>query len=144
MDKSEALERARLVEISVLPSGEVVIPLTGRGSISDPLPPGFNFEAHLQRQHDFSVRTFGPAFRPKGIVDHIRRELAEIEADPEDLSEWIDVVILGLDGALKGGHTPAEIVDALVAKQTRNEARTWPDWRTADPDKAIEHVREGA
>lgn len=22
------------------------------------------------------------------------------------------------------------------------EQRTWPDWRTADPDKAIEHVRE--
>ena len=30
---------------------------------------------------------------------------------------------------------------AIKAKQARNEARTWPDWRTASPDKAIEHDR---
>lgn len=34
-----------------------------------------------------------------------------------------------------------EIVAALGAKQARNEARAWPDWRTAPPDRAIEHVR---
>ncbi|MGH6882853.1 MAG: dATP/dGTP pyrophosphohydrolase domain-containing protein [Hypericibacter sp.] len=33
-------------------------------------------------------------------------------------------------------------MDAVVAKQAVNEQRSWPDWRTADPDKAIEHVRE--
>ena len=32
-------------------------------------------------------------------------------------------------------------VHAIMAKQARNEARVWPDWRTADPDKAIEHDR---
>ena len=30
---------------------------------------------------------------------------------------------------------------AIVAKQARNEARTWPDWRTAPLDRAIEHDR---
>lgn len=55
--------------------------------------------------------------------------------------KWIDVVILALDGAWRTGATPAQIIDALVAKQTKNEARTWPDWRTAPADKAIEHVR---
>ena len=29
----------------------------------------------------------------------------------------------------------------MTAKQVKNEARTWPDWRTADPNKAIEHDR---
>lgn len=29
----------------------------------------------------------------------------------------------------------------IVAKQTKNEGRTWPDWRSAAPGKAIEHVR---
>ena len=31
----------------------------------------------------------------------------------------------------------------IERKQTENEKRDWPDWRTADPDKAIEHIREG-
>jgi hypothetical protein len=30
---------------------------------------------------------------------------------------------------------------ALKAKQTKNENREWPDWRTAAPGKAIEHIR---
>lgn len=76
-----------------------------------------------------------------GVVDHIRRELKEIEAAPTDLSEWVDVVILALDGAWRSGATPAQITAAIVAKQAKNEGRTWPDWRTADPDKAIEHDR---
>lgn len=101
----------------------------------------FDFEAHLHRQREWSERTFGPGPRAKGVVDHIRKELAEIEADPGDLNEWIDVVILALDGAWRSGAMPREIISALVAKQTRNEGRVWPDWRTADPDKAIEHDR---
>ena len=78
-----------------------------------------------------------------GVVDHIRKELREIEAEPGDLKEWIDVAILALDGAWRSGASPAEILAALVAKQDKNEARTWPGWRGADPDKAIEHDRTG-
>lgn len=102
---------------------------------------GFSFEQHLHRQREFSERTFGPGPRAAGVIDHIRKELREIEEAPGDLAEWIDVVILALDGAWRTGATPAQIIDALVAKQTKNEARTWPDWRTAPADKAIEHVR---
>ncbi|MGE7139179.1 dATP/dGTP pyrophosphohydrolase domain-containing protein, partial [Luteibacter sp. NPDC031894] len=101
----------------------------------------FNFAAHLQRQRDWSGKTFGPGSRSQGVVDHIRKELKEIEADPGDLKEWIDVVILALDGAWRSGAQPQEIIDALVSKQTKNEGRVWPDWRTADPNKAIEHDR---
>jgi hypothetical protein len=97
--------------------------------------------AHLIRQREFSERTFGPGSRTKGVIDHIRKELLEIEADPADLGEWVDVIILALDGAWRAGHEAQDILDAIVAKQTRNEARTWPDWRTADRDKAIEHDR---
>jgi hypothetical protein len=102
----------------------------------------FDLVAHLHRQRDFSERTFGPGDRAKGVVDHIRKELIEIEADPKDLSEWIDVVLLALDGAWRQGYTPEQIACALEAKQTKNEGRQWPDWRTAEPGKAIEHVRE--
>lgn len=103
----------------------------------------FSFEQHLQRQRDFSERTFGPGPRAAGVVDHIRKELREIEENPGDLAEWIDVVILALDGAWRTGATAAQIIDALVAKQAKNEARSWPDWRTAPAGQAIEHDRTG-
>jgi hypothetical protein len=102
----------------------------------------FDMIAHLRRQHEFSERTFGSGPRIKGVVDHIRKETQEVLDGGGELAEWIDVVILALDGAWRSGATPEEIVAALVAKQTRNESRQWPDWRNAPADKAIEHVRE--
>jgi len=110
-------------------------------SLASAEPVAFDFTSHLSRQAEWSARTFGPGSRAAGVVDHIRKELTEIEADPGDLKEWIDVVILALDGAWRSGATPAEIVAALAAKQQKNEGRSWPDWRTADPSKAIEHDR---
>ena len=101
----------------------------------------FDMVAHLHRQSKWSEQTFGAGDRTQGVIDHIRKELVEIEAEPSDISEWIDVVILALDGAWRSGATPEQIVTALVAKQTKNESRKWPDWRTADPNKAIEHDR---
>lgn len=101
----------------------------------------FNFQEHLYRQRNWSEQTFGPGPRPEGIVDHIIKELHEILAAPGDVSEWIDVVILALDGAWRAGYSPEEIIAALIAKQTKNEKRKWPDWRTAEPGKAIEHDR---
>lgn len=101
----------------------------------------FDMRAHLQRQREWSERTFGPGPRAAGVVDHIRKELSEIEADPADLAEWVDVVILALDGAWRAGFSPDEIIAQITAKQTKNENRVWPDWRTMPLDKAIEHDR---
>lgn len=106
-------------------------------------PTTFDLIQHLLRQIKFSEKAFGHGVRTAGVIDHIRKELREIEAAPHDLSEWIDVVILACDGAWRSGHTPEQIVAALDAKLTKNEARTWPDWHTADPNKAIEHDRSG-
>lgn len=96
---------------------------------------------HLARQRAFSERTFGPGRRTAGVIAHIKKELAEIEKDPDDLMEWIDVAILAFDGAWRTGAEPQEIIDTLIAKQTKNEAREWPDWRTMSEDQPIEHVR---
>lgn len=97
---------------------------------------------HLKLQREFSKKTFGPGPRTKGVTDHIRKELIEIEAEPYDLEEWIDVVLLALDGAWRAGYKPEQIAYMLADKLNRNMERQWPDWRTADPDKAIEHVRD--
>lgn len=100
-----------------------------------------NLEKHLERQIEFSKKTFGPGPRTFGVIDHIRKELKEIEADPSDVEEWIDVVMLALDGAWRAGYTPKQIVEAIESKQTKNEGRNWPDWKTMPTDKAIEHKR---
>lgn len=102
----------------------------------------FDLVSHLRNQKHFSENTFGPGMRTKGVVDHIRKELVEIEKEPNDLMEWVDVILLALDGAWRTGATPEEIASAISAKQNRNQERKWPDWRTSDPDKAIEHVKE--
>ncbi len=105
-------------------------------------PFDYDLVAHLDRQRAFSVKAFGPGARAEGISDHIRKELAEVAAAPEDLSEWIDIVLLGFDGAWRAGHSSVAIAGALAGKLAKNERRDWPDWRTADPNKAIEHNRE--
>ena len=97
--------------------------------------------AHFERQRKWSAETFGPGARTLGVLDHIRKELHEIEADPTDLNEWVDVMILAADGALRAGAEPQDIIDTWKAKQAINEARTWPDWRTMREDRAIEHIR---
>lgn len=101
----------------------------------------FDLIPYLRRQKLFSARAFGPGDRAKGIVDHIRKELIEVEEAPGDLKEWIDVVTLALDGAWRAGYSPEQICGQLDRTLTRNENREWPDWRTMPPDKAIEHVR---
>jgi hypothetical protein len=102
-----------------------------------------NIVKHLERQAVWSNRTFGPGKRLHSITEHIIKEVAEIRESDGDITEWIDVVILGLDGAWRTGATPQEVIDALVAKQTKNEGRKWPDWREVDPDKAMEHEKFG-
>lgn len=108
------------------------------------LPPVFDLAAHLRRQIEFSLRTFGPGERTAGVCDHIRKELDEVLDSGGSLAEWTDVIILAFNGAMRSGATPEQIIGSIVAKQTKNEGRRWPDWRTADPTKAIEHVREAA
>lgn len=101
---------------------------------------GFDLIAHLHRQREFSLRTFGPGERTAGNLAHIRKELVEIESKPYDLTEWIDVVLLALDGALRHGGTPESIATTLHAKQSKNMTRTWPDWRTVPEGEPICHV----
>lgn len=106
---------------------------------------------HLLRQMAFSRASFGPGARTAGVIDHIRKELVEVEESGGASSEWVDVVILALDGLWRSlreenpEYVPDAIarvaVDRIVYKQGKNEMRNWPDWRTADPNKAIEHVK---
>ena len=117
--------------------------------------------AHLTRQAVFSRGTFGPGPRTNGVLDHMEKEIAEVRKElnfvlsDSDLSgvakEQVDLVILALDGLIRSVWAMYPVQDSefvakeswamITEKQAKNELRDWPDWRTADPNKAIEHVR---
>jgi hypothetical protein len=96
---------------------------------------------YLKRQEEWSTRTFGHAVRTKGICQHIRKELLEIEAAPHDLIEWVDVIILAMDGYWRAGGDPLHLMDLLQMKQDRNFARRWP-YPPPPEDQASEHIAE--
>ena len=91
----------------------------------------------------WSRRTFGDNRNPAGILDHIRKELREIASKPDDVFEWVDVILLAMDGAARfAGADGLHIAGAIIAKHLANCERTWPTG--GDPDHAVEHVRGDA
>ena len=84
-----------------------------------------DLQAYIRKQSEWSVKTFGGGLRTKGLIEHIVEELGEIEENPGDVFEWVDVIILALDGAWRTGHTAEEICEALAHKQQTNFARKW-------------------
>lgn len=98
-------------------------------------------KTYLELLRDWSYRTFGPGPRTHGILKHIKKEILEIEETPYELEEWVDIAMLALDGALRSGHPPAEIIKALHDKLLENKQRVWPNWREGDQNTPIEHIR---
>lgn len=112
-----------------------------------------DLEQHLVRQMAWSRATFGPGARTEGVLDHMTKEMKEVRDARGAADEWVDLVILALDGLTRqlwwaaDGQVRAETIaetacNMIRGKQSRNEMRDWPDWRTMPADKAIEHVRE--
>jgi dCMP deaminase len=77
-----------------------------------------------------------PRATPASVAEHLRREVAELAADPTDTSELADVVFLAIGLAYELGVDLKQIV---AAKLTVNMARTWGK---PDADGVVEHVRE--
>ena len=104
----------------------------------------FDFKAWIRRHWRWSQNTFGPSDQrgPEGPIDHLRKEIEELAACPTDLEEVVDIIHLAVDASLRAGHSADDLFAALEAKQRKNFSRRWPDWRKAEPGKAIEHVRD--
>ena len=95
---------------------------------------------------DWSLATFGPGTRERGVIAHIRKELVEIEEAPtqeKKAGEWVDVIILGIDGLWRclPDKPIGVLVAMIIAKYAKNRKREWPDWRTMTEDQPIEHKR---
>jgi len=104
----------------------------------------------LQEQRKFSLSAFGPEPRLEGVLDHLKKELQEVQAATLDVTEWADCFLLGIDGAMRagghedwidshmmGGDVPAALVwkNAFDVQTLQNEAggltktlNSWPHW----------------
>jgi len=90
---------------------------------------------------EWSRRTFGIEYNHRRILNHIRKELVEIEEDPSDPMEWVDVIFLALDGLSRQGLWGAQVVALMQDKHKINLGRTFAPF---DPhsDQPGEHVRD--
>ncbi len=99
----------------------------------------YDLGIYLIKQKQWSLKTFGNAKRTVGIIKHIKKELLEIRKQPDDLIEWIDVIILGMDGYWRHGGEPMKIMDVLLSKQNINFKRKYPFPNSED--EPSEHIR---
>ena len=84
-----------------------------------------NIENYIDNQIEWSKKTFGNGRRTIGILKHIMSELNEVADNPDDLEEWIDVIILAIDGAWRHGYTAKNIIECLEKKQAINFRRKY-------------------
>lgn len=96
----------------------------------------------VRSQREWSEATFGPGARTEGNCRHIEKELTEVRANPTDLSEWIDIATLALDGAWRAGWSPEEIEQGIWDKHQINRARKWPVQN--GQDQPVEHFKDSA
>lgn len=110
----------------------------------------------LLQQARWSKEVFGPYGnkRAEGLVDHAAKEVDEILADVMDLEEWIDLMIIAMDGAMcvaatrRNNTARSETLAAqdvevmLLAKMEKNMFREWPAREDQVPGKAVEHIRQ--
>jgi hypothetical protein len=105
-----------------------------------------DFKDYIERQKEWSLRTFGEGKRTEGIVKHIQAELQEIleaKTETDRLIECIDVIILSMDLAWRLGNDSEYIEVMLDWKQERNFNRQWPpkEVSEANQDEPTFHIK---
>jgi hypothetical protein len=84
----------------------------------------------------FTEKTFPDATaRSKAL--HMAEEAQEAAADPADVLEWADCMILLLDAARKAGFSTDDIFQAVLKKMDINKQRTWGP---RDKDGLVRHI----
>lgn len=90
----------------------------------------------------WSDATFGtPEERgPEGPLQHLAKEVVEVQEAPDDLEEYADCLMLLVDAARRAGYGLMELIDAWGRKLDICKAREWP---VPVPGQPCEHIREG-
>lgn len=107
--------------------------------------PETNLDRFCIAKGQWSEDTFGKNDEQRGpnastICEHIRKELEEVLVDPRDLTEWVDIILLAMDGYHRYGGRSIHI--DLEKKQAVNYMRKWPDPAQRKPGEITEHIKE--
>lgn len=97
------------------------------------------FEEFLDARSQWADETFGtPSERgPLGPLRHLKEEVEEVLAAPDDLLEYVDCIFLLFDAARRAGFSYEELLQGCYRKLEINKARKWgPKTR----DGAVKHV----
>jgi Protein of unknown function (DUF550) len=94
---------------------------------------------YVRRQREWSLKTFGEGLHTGPITEHIKKELVEITEAPTDLMEWVDVMILAMDGYQRAGGEPEDLMGLLERKHQINLTRKFPPM---EEGKVSEHIKE--
>jgi len=100
----------------------------------------------MNAQQSWSEKTFGPPEHrgPIGPLKHLAKEAVEASESvgtEHALEELADCLFLLCDATWRSGFWVNDLLKAAYEKLDKNKERTWPDWRTADANAPIEHVR---
>lgn len=79
----------------------------------------------LVGQEKWSLKVFGPGERTEQILSHIESEIKEVRADPADCKEWIDIMSMAFDGAVRSGHSVDEVMRCWISKMLEVRTRKY-------------------
>jgi hypothetical protein len=88
-----------------------------------------NWDSYLLRHIEWGWLTFGTPEEgrgPRGPLDHALKEVAEIEASPKDIVEWIDAIILTIDGYFRAKGDPDVLKLNRIQYLATVEHQSWP------------------
>lgn len=91
-----------------------------------------DFLNFLTEKKRWSYQTFGEGYKLEKICKHIESELVEIRETPNDLYEWVDLILLALDGALRVAKSPMAVLSTIYKKHQINVDREWVDTVSED------------
>jgi hypothetical protein len=80
---------------------------------------------------DMQLKHF-PQSTVQSLLKHLRKEVDEVMKNPQDDSEWADLVILLLGAAWRAQRTPWDLMHYAHEKMHINETREWPSEPDAD------------
>ena len=79
----------------------------------------FDLKGFVTQQREFSAGAFRPGSRKVGVANHILEECNEAQSQPDDLSEWVDLMLLSLDAAWRSGLSASEIARRIAPGRHR-------------------------
>ena len=81
----------------------------------------------IQDRNKFSGNTFGSPSKRNCIypLRHLKDEIEELIAAPNDKMEWADCTLLLLDAAWRKGYSLEDLIDFAIEKLEINKKRKW-------------------